>query len=301
MYNFPSDCSERSDNSLDKLTISNKYVRFGISCFNLLYLFLISVLAMWTFLYTIELKNETTFYVVYIALNVIFFILLMMTRNQFFTRIVSLLLLIPVFVLVLFSSSPALFIPPFVVGVLMFFICGAGDTPKIIWGSFYLILFIVGIIVFYIMSTLFGGSAVETILDSSVTDTAITEEYDMGKIAELNANSVSPDGKYRYYIIDVQDNDRGKVIIVVEPNDMDVNYQFFTLIEEGYSVRIAKYSTRGVTPDIEWVVNEDYNESGETTAASYKLRYRFGENAEWKTSTINIPTQKNYLTFLNVD
>lgn len=183
----------------------------------------------------------------------------------------------------------------------MFFICGAGDTSKIIWGSFYLILFVVGIVVFYIMSTLFGGSAIETILDSTVTDTAVTDEYDMDKIAELNANSVSPDGKCRYYIIDVQDNDRGKVIIVVEPNDMDVNYRFFTLVEEGYSVRIAKYSTRGVTPDIEWVVNEDYDESGETTAASYKLRYRFGENAEWKTSTINIPTKKNYLTFLNVD
>lgn len=109
----------------------------------------------------------------------------------------------------------------------------------------------------------------------------------MDKIAELNANSVSPNGKYRYYILDVQDNDRGKVIIVVEPNDMDINYRFFTLVEAGYTSRIAKNPTRGITPDIEWVSDNT-------------IRYRFGESTEWKTSTVKIPDSKNYLRFLGV-
>ena len=256
---------------MDKNIISNKFVRFGISCFNVLYLILISALAVWTFLYKLVFTNQTGFYVFYISLSLIFCVLMILTRNQLFTRIVSLAILFPVFLLTLFNmSQPMLFLPPLIVGILMFFICGASDTPKIILGSLYLLMFIVGLVGYNILTTLFGGSAVETKLDYTVTDTEITSVYNMEKI-----------------------------IIVVEPNDKDVKYRLFDLIESGYTSRIAKYQIRGVTPDIEWVLNDEYSEGSEN--ARYKLRYRFGDGAEWKTSTINIPEKKNYLWFMNIN
>ena len=283
------------------LLLSNKYVKFGISCFNLLYLILIFALAIWTFLYKLVFTSQTGFDVFYIILSVIFATLMLLTKNQIMTRIVALSIPLPIFFLTLFNiDTPIMFIPPLVVAIVMFFACGAGDTAKVLLGSLYLLMFVVGMVGYTIISTLFGGSAVETRLDANLTDTEITSIYNMEKINQLNQNSVSPDGKFRYYILDVQDNDRGKVIVVVEPNDLDKHYKFFDLIEAGYSSRIAKYPTRGATPDIEWVINEDYDPNDEGSA-QYKLRYRFGEAAEWKTSTINIPSQKNYLRFLNVN
>lgn len=285
---------------MDKNLISNKYVRFGISCFNILYLIMIFALTGWTFLYELEFTSETGFYVFYIALSVIFLFLMVLTRNQIATRFVSLILLFPVFFLMLFSlDRPIIYGAPLAVGVIMFFVCRAGDTSKVILGSMYILMFVVGLAGYNILSSLFGGSAVETKLNYTVTDPDITSYYDMAKIDRLNMSSVSPDGKFRYYILDVKDNDRGKVIIVVEPNDRDIKYRFFNLIEAGYTTRIAKYQTRGVTPDIEWVINDEYSEGSD--GSRYKLRYRFGEGTEWKTSTIRIPEKKNYLRFLNVN
>lgn len=273
---------------MNKSFLSNKLLGFVISIINLMYLLLIGILATWTFLYEIEFKNENTFNVVYITASVLFLALMIISRRQLFTRIISMLLLIPVFMLVVFNGeNPYIYLPPLIVGVIMFFVCTSGATTKVIMGTLYILLYFVGLIGFMLISTLFGGSAIETRLDASVTDAAITDNYDMQKIAQLNARSVSPDGKYRYYILDVQDNERGKVIIVVEPNDLDIRYRYFTLVEVGYTSRIAKYSVRGVTPDIEWI-------------SGNQIRYRFGEGAEWKTSTVNIPTEKNYLRFLNI-
>ncbi len=273
---------------MNKAILSNKWFQFAISIFNVVYLILIGALAVWTFLYEIRFDNEIGFYSVYIALTLVFCFTMFISRRQFLTRVISMMLLFPVFLLVIFNmSKPIVFIPCAVIGVFMFFACGAKDTTKILIGSVYLLMYIVGIIGFMLIYTLFVGSATETRLNASVTDQAVISQYDMAKIDQLNSHSVSPDGKYRYYIVDVQDNDRGKVIIVVEPNDMDISYRFFTLVEAGYTSRIAKHPIRGVTPDIQWL-------SGDT------IRYRFGENSEWKTSTINIPDEKNYLRFLGI-
>ena len=274
---------------MNKSILNNKWFLFAVSVFNVIYLILIGALTIWTFLYEIRFDNERAFYGLYISLTVIFCGTMFISRHQFLTRVISMVLLFPVFALIIFNmNNPIIYLPCLVIGVFMFFACGAGDTTKVLIGSLYLLMYIVGLIGFMIIFTLFGGSATETRLDSTVTDPAVVQEYDMQKIYELNAHSVSPNGKYRYYIIDVQDNDRGKVIIVVEPNDMDIGYRFFTLVEAGYTSRIAKHPVRGVTPDIQWI-------DGET------IRFRFGEDADWKTSTVNIPESKNYLRFLGVN
>lgn len=67
---------------MDKNIISNKFVRFGISCFNVLYLILISALAVWTFLYKLVFTNQTGFYVFYISLSLIFCVLMILDRKS---------------------------------------------------------------------------------------------------------------------------------------------------------------------------------------------------------------------------
>lgn len=266
--------------------LSNKWFQFGVSVLSLSYLALIGVLSYWTFLYEIQFKNERAFEIIYVAVSIFFLILLFYSRKMFPTRLISMVLPFPVFLLIIFNfSRPMLFIPPLVVALILFFACAAGESTKVIMGTIYILLYVVGLVVFMIASTLFGGSSVETKLNSD-SPPEVLAEYDAAKIDNLNAMSVSPDGKYRYYIVDVKDNSRGKVMIVVEPNDLDKQYRYFTLVEVGYSSRVAIHSVRGVTPDIKWI-------DGQT------ISYSFGDG-EWKTSTITPMTKKNYLRFINI-
>ncbi len=271
---------------MNKNILSNKWLQFGVSIFTFAYLALVSVLAVWTFLYEIRFRSERAFNVIYIAVSVIFLVLLLYTRKRLPTRIVAMTLLFPVFLLILFNSSrPVIFVPPLVVGVILFFASGAGESTKVIMGTIYILMYVVGLVGFWIACTLFGGSSVETKLNSEAP-AEITGLYNMAQVENLNASSVSPDGKYRYYILDVQDNSRGKVIIVVEPNDLDREYRYFTLVEVGYTTRVAIHNVRGVTPDIRWV-------DGKT------ITYTFGDG-EWRTSTVNEMKEKNYLRFLKI-
>ena len=269
-----------------KSVLSNRWLKLGVSFLTLAYLALIGMLAYWTFLYEIRFKNERAFEIIYIVISVFFLILLFYSRKQIPTRIISMVLLFPVFLLILFNfSRPMIYAPPLVVGLILFFACSASESTKVIMGTIYILMYIVGIVVFMIASTLFGGSAVETKI-TATADADIISQYDMAKIDNLNAKSVSPDGKYRYYIVDVQDNSRGKVMIIVEPNDLDREYKYFSLVEVGYSTRVAIHATRGVTPDIAWVDDDT-------------ISYTFGDG-EWKTSNITPMEDKNYLRFINI-
>lgn len=269
-----------------KSALSNKFLQLGVSFLCFAYLALIGILAYWTFLYEIQFKSERAFDIIYIAVSIFFLILMFYSRKQFPTRLISMLLLFPVFLLIIFNfSRPMIFIPPLVVGLVLFFACSAGESTKVIMGTIYILLYVVGLVVFMIASTLFGGSSIETKLNAS-TSPDILSQYDAAKIDNLNSQSVSPDGKYRYYIVDVQDNSRGQVMIIVEPNDLDREYRYFTLVEVGYSQRVAIHTARGVTPDIKWV-------DGQT------ISFTFGDG-QWKTTTITKMEEKNYLRFINI-
>ena len=266
--------------------LSNKWLQFGISLLTTAYLALVGILSYWTFLYEIRFKNERTFEIIYIGVSVFFLILMFYSRKMLPTRIISMLLLFPVFLLILFNfSRPVIYLPPLIVGVILFFACSAGESTKVIVGTVYILLYVVGLVIFMIAGTLFGGSSVETRLTAD-SPAEVLAEYDAAKIDNLNAMSVSPGGEYRYYIVDVQDNSRGKVMIVVEPNNLDKQYRYFTLVEVGYSQRVAIHSSRGVTPDVKWI-------------DSSTISYAFGDG-EWKTSTITPMEDKNYLRFINI-
>lgn len=269
--------------------LSNKWLKLGVSLLCFAYLAFVGILAWWTFLYQIQFNNEKAFNIIYITVSVLFLVLLFYSRKQFPTRMISMLLLFPVFLLILFNSDrPYIYAPPLIIGVILFFACSASESAKVIMGTIYILMYVVGLVVFMVACTLFGGSSIETRLNAEAP-AEIASEYDMAKISSLNASSVSPDGAYRYYIVDVQDNSRGKVIIVVEPNNLDKKYRYFTLAEVGYSLRIAINYSRGVTPDIRWVDNDT-------------IGYSFGDD-EWKTSTVSQMMEtmkKNYLRFLNI-
>ena len=84
----------------------------------------------------------------------------------------------------------------------MFFGCKANETLKTVLGTVYILLFVLGLIAFFLVRFLFSGSVSGTKLDANISDNSqIWSVYSRSSVSEAMKNSISPDGKYRYYIL----------------------------------------------------------------------------------------------------
>lgn len=270
--------------------LNNRWLKLGVSFFCLIYGVLLSVFAYATFLYELVFNNETTFIVLYIILNGLFLGLMLYTRKQILTRIQALLLLPIVFALLVFNfGNWIIFVPAFIVALVIFFACAAGDNTKALFGTVYLIMYVVGIIVFLLVRRYMGNNSVVTVLTNQTDySSAVFQKYDTAALDALSQYIVSPDGKYRFYLVEEQDNNSGRMKLYVEPNGADKKYRFFTLKEKGRERTVYTYNKRGVVPAVEWVYN---SESG-----NYDIRYQFADE-QIKTSRIILP-EKQYFDFL---
>lgn len=270
--------------------LSNRWIKLGVSIFCLIYGGLLCVFAYATFLYELVFKNEKTFLILYIVLNLLFLILMIYTRKQVATRIQSLFLPPLVFALLIFNFGKwEVFIPAFIVALVMFFTCASSENTKTVFGTIYIVMYVVGLIVFILIRKYMGSSSVVTILTNQTDySSAVYEIYDISALDELSKYTVSPDGLYRFYVTDEQDNNGGRMKIYVEPNNADKTYKFFKLLEKGRERTICSYSTRGTVPSISWVYNNDLGK--------YDIVYQFAED-EIKRSRIILP-DKQYFDFL---
>ncbi len=267
--------------------LTNKWTKLGASLLTLIYAWIIITLAYNTFLYQLVIKKTVEFGVVYIILNVIFLLLIFFTRKEIATTIVTMISLPFVFFILIFNFGNWLvIIPPLAVCISAFFMCRAPELLKTLLGTVYLLMYILGVIAFLVVKLLFGGSNNLTVLNGELSaESNLWDIYSYEKVVELANNSVSPDGSYRYYIVDVSDSGKGRVEIYVEPNDKDKSYKYFDFVEKGSFRRIALKNSRGTAslPQIQWV-------NGNT------IQYKFsGEKV--KTNQITEIT-KDYLSFL---
>ena len=230
----------------------NIWVKRVISLINLAYVAVIAILTYATFLYELEFKEgaQFSFLLVYVIASGVFLTLMLLTKDEFITKVVGVLLPPLIFFFVIFNLGDwVLIIPAFIVAVVIFFAASNNETLKVILGTVYLLLYVLGLIIFFVINFLFGGSNVETKLDSNLANspevytmyseqidainrvnfktTANTgSDSDFAKDANGNYidNTISPDGKMQFYVADVQDNNVGKVTLYVVPYGQDKNF-----------------------------------------------------------------------------
>ena len=239
------------------------------------------------------------FLVIYAGASIVFMLLMIYTREMFMTKLISVLLLPIVFFLLLFNignGNWVLIIPPFIVAIVMFFAAGTNESVKVIMGTIYLLLYVLGIVAYVVCNMLFGGSDVETVLTPYLDkDTSVYSYYknEMGHLAEVvdEENTISPDGRYRFYISDVKDSDKGCVKIYVVPNGQDINLKFFSLNQKGIRKTITRNGTRGIVPDVGWVVTEN---------DVLAIQFRLTPESSLKQSKITTMPKKNYFEFLGI-
>lgn len=285
---------------------SNVWIKRSISVFCIVYVVLIAFLTYATFLYTLEFSEgmEPAFFTVYTVASLLFLGLLLLTRHEILTCVLSMIFPLIVFFLILFNiGNWVLIIPPFIVAAVMFFASDNHETMKVVMGTIYLLVYVLGIVLLVVCNMLFVGSTVETEINTKLDpDTNVYKIYQnsMDKIATVTSdeNTISPDGKYRFYLVDVKDSDRGAVKIYVVPYGQDIELRFFTLKQKGVRKTISNKGTRGVVPDVGWSVKTD--DSGNQVLC---IQYRLTDGGKLKETSVterNMPA-KQYFEFLGIN
>lgn len=279
--------------------LSNVWVKRAVSVFNLVYFAVISLLAGATFVYDLEFApgREAPFFTVYVIAGAVFLGLMLFTKREFITKLISVLMLPVVFCLIVFNMANwVLIIPPLIVGVVMFFASGTSENVKVILGTIYLLMYVLGLVAYFVLNLLFSTD-VETKLDANIVNEypAVYERYKNSyqKIEKLTSeeHSISPDGKFRFVIYDVENSDKGGIKICIEPYGNDIHLNFFTLKEKGISKTISNKGTRGIVPDVDWTVDD----KGE-----FVVQYRLVPGDQPKKATTKSMPDKNYFGFLGI-
>lgn len=270
--------------------LSNVWVKRLISVFNLLYIAVLVLLSYSTFLYDLEIheNSKALFFTVYVLASVIFLVLMIFTREQLATKISAFVLLPLVLTIIMFNMGNwILIVPPFAVAAVIFFVAKNNETAKVIMGTFYLLLYVLGIVMVYVFSTF--NTAAETNLDANLSpDSNVYKVYDMEQVlAQVSdENAISPDGTLRFYLYDVQDNNKGELKLIVEPYGQDKVMKFFTLKQKGIRRVVYRFEGRGEIPEIRWVDDST-------------IQYKLSGDEDYKTSTVILP-EKNYFEFLGI-
>ncbi len=286
---------------------SNEWVKRCVSVFTASYAAVIAMLTFASFYYDIVFVDgkQTSFLVIYAASALVFLLLMLYTRDIFMTKLISVLLLPIVFFLLIFNIKNGnwiLIIPPFIVAITMFFASGTHETAKVVLGTIYLLLYVLGIVVYVVCNMLFGNSTVETPLNMDLDPKSTVYTYykdDLKHLSEIvsDDNAISPDGRYRFYLADVKDNKGGSVYIYVVPSGQDIKLKFFSLNTKGIKKKIATNGTRGVIPpELGWTVRRENGKN--ILYVAYRLT---PQDKSWKFSKVTNMPKKNYLEFLGIE
>lgn len=194
-----------------KKALSNKWFILAVSLLCAAYTIILCYFAYAVFFYNIAYVDKTKFAVIYAAVSLLAGLLFFYTRRSFVTCIISLANMLVFFpTLLLDWGNWPLLIPAAMVTLFGFFCCKMNDTMKTVFGTIFLLLYILGGIAFFLIMNVFRVTTVDTLL---------TPE---GGIA-------SPSGNFRCYVMDVQNKSSGKVAVYVEPNKLDKDLDFIRL------------------------------------------------------------------------
>lgn len=208
----------------------NKWVRRTASFLGILYLLLLLWLDLMSAFYNFTYTNLPLFAVLYILVSALFLVDMVYTRDKPFTAVLAMLMMVAALPLVLFEfGNWLLIIPPFIVAVAAFFACRANETLKMIMGTMFLLMYILGGLGFFIMTRLFVTQVEKTVIDSGV----------------------STNGIYRYEVLEVNDNSTGGMQVKVEPNDKDKDYKLFVFVAKGYD-KIVYRARNHDKPVVRW-------------------------------------------------
>lgn len=210
---------------------SNKGKQLLLACVSLIYLFIIGGISVLSSLYTVSIPSKPLLAIALSLIGLLVISAMIYSRTHFITKFSCMLLLPCLLPTVLLNFHEwSLIVPLAVTCLLMFFFSGVAETPKTIFGTVYLLLYVLGSLGFFLAASLFSTKSISTMLESRVSNT----------------------GSYRYTLVNTEDSSGGSTKIEISPNDMDINFSVISFRAEGYERTV--YIERPVQTEIslEW-------------------------------------------------
>lgn len=194
-----------------KKVLKNKWFVFAVSILCTAYTVCLGYFAYATFFYEIKYTDKVSFAIIYAVFSLLFALLFFYTRKSFITCIVGMVNMAMFFPTLLMDwGNWPLLIPAAMVTVFGFFCCKMNDTVKTVFGTIFLLLYVLGGIAFFLIMNVFRVTTVDTLLTAE-------------------GGIVSPSENFRCYVLDVQNKSSGKVAVYIEPNKLDKDMNFITL------------------------------------------------------------------------
>lgn len=246
----------------------NKWFILAVSIFCAAYTLVLLWFAYAVFFYDIEYADKTKFAIIYTVISMLAGLLFFYTRRSFITCILAMVNMAVFFpTLLLDWGNWPLLVPAAAVTLFGFFCCKMNDTIKTVFGTIFLLLYILGGIAFFLIMNVFRVTTVDTLLSPK-------------------GGVVSPSENFRCYVLDVQNKSSGKVAVYVEPNKLDEDMDFIVLrttIKKLVKQAIKENRDDALRCDVHWegetlFINgeeyfseADFLEESESGEIAYKL------------------------------
>ncbi len=186
-----------------KKVFTNKWFILAVSILCSSYTLCLIYFAYAVFFYDIEYTDKTMFAVIYSAFSLVSGLLFFYTRRSFLTCLIAMVNMVMFFPTMLLDwGNWPLLIPAAMVTLFGFFCCKMNDTVKTVFGTIFLLMYILGSIAFFLIMNVFRVTTVDTLLTPK-------------------GGIVSPSENFRCYVLDVKNKSSGKVAVYVEPNKLD--------------------------------------------------------------------------------
>lgn len=191
----------------------SKITQFFLAAVSLIYLFIVGGISVLSALYTVSIPNRLLLAVTFSLIGILAISAMLCSRTHPITKFSCMLLMPCLLPTVLLNFGEwALIVPLAVTCLLMFFFSGVAETPKTVFGTVYLLLYVLGSLVYFLAVSLFSTNSTSVLLESRVSDS----------------------GAYRYSLVNTEDSSGGSTTVEITPNDMDINFSVISFLAEGY-------------------------------------------------------------------
>lgn len=192
--------------------LTNRWFKFGVSFLSIGYPVFLGFVAWLMMSFYVQPTHTGALFTLFLFINVIFGGLMFFTRKQIVTRMCAMITPLISFAILIFGfGNWFIIVPPIVVCVLIFFLCGVSETTKTILGTIYLLMYVVGVLVYLTLSMLLGNITL----------------YDVNLSERSTTYNNSPDGLYRLvtYVEPEKDAQR-TVSFYLEETEGDISIPF---------------------------------------------------------------------------
>ena len=166
--------------------VTNKWFRMAVSLLGIAYSIVLACFDYNVFFYDIEYVSRKEFAIIGSVFSLVICLLFMYTRKSVFTCIfgmVNMLLFFPL--LLLDWGNWPLLLPAAVVTLFGFFCCHMNETAKTIFGTIFLLMYILGGIAFFLMFLFAALTSAISLLETSVSTLNDELHWSRGKCCLL--------------------------------------------------------------------------------------------------------------------